>query len=424
MFLKTFKRQAVDPILHFHKALEKVHAATSVNDLSDISFREALQLVEAEVGSLFLVDEEKNEWVLQRASGEYLCQFPGIRRRLDEGILGYVANRKVPLLVEDVRKDSRFRYGNGFSGYRTTSFISVPLTFDGKLIGVLNLTDKTSRRPFSKKDLEWMTLFAKYVALNLERLRMACELKERSEEKRQLETEVALSRKMASIGKLAAGIAHELNNPLDGTLRYLHLSLGHLREGDMVREYLLGVKQGLDRMTHIVKNLLAFSGRQRSPLHPVDVNEVLDNVLSNLIDYSFPGRANVVKAYHPALPLLLDKGIDQIFTNIIKNAFEAMPHGGTLRLATLKNDEEIIVRISDTGCGISKENRPLIFEPFFTTKEMDKGCGLGLAICYEIIRSYEGKIEVESEKNCGTTFHVCFPLKYAVSKEATLRYAG
>jgi|GEM_PF-392120 len=434
MFLDTLRRKPLDPILRFRAALEKIQAEKSLSALLNLSLKEALHLVQAEVGSLFLVDENKKELVLKGASGEYLSHFPEVRRKIDEGILGYVASRQSPILVEDIRNDFRFQNGNGFSHYRTTSFLSVPIVFQGKLLGILNLTDKKSKRPFVSKDLEWMTLFASCVAEGIARMHLGSDLKKSQhdaedarktalllmEEKRQLGTELELSQKMASIGKLAAGIAHELNNPLDGTLRYIHLSLSHLRENDLVREYLLEVKQGLTRMVNIVKNLLTFSSRQRVTMKPVDVNEALEDVLSNMNDYFYTSRVQVIKAYHPALPLLLDKGIDQIFTNIIKNALEAMPHGGTLRIATLHSDHEITVRISDTGHGIAKENRPYIFDPFFTTKEIDKGCGLGLSICYELVRSYGGRIEVESEENRGATFLIHFPLTYAVSKESAV----
>ena len=441
MFLSSLRRRNLDPILRFLTALEEVNAASSPNALSGASLRASLDLVEAEAGSLFLVDEEKREFVLKGASGEYLSFFPGIRRKLDEGILGYVANRKAPLLVRDVRKDIRFQNGNGFSHYRTPSFLSIPILLHGRLLGVVNLTDKRSRRPFSKKDLEWATLFSHGIAMNFERLHLVSEVKQYNEvaeeahktitrlqeEKRALEAELALSQKMASIGKLAAGIAHELNNPLDGTLRFAHLSLSHLREEDeqenMVREYLLEIKRGLTRMANIVKNLLSFSSRQRVATRPVDVNEVVEKVLANLTESLYPTGIQVIKAYHPRLPLLLDKGIDQIFTNIIKNAIEAMPNGGLLKIATLMNERGIVVRISDTGHGISKESRPYIFDPFFTTKEIDKGCGLGLAICHETMQAYEGKIEVESEENHGTTFSIFFPLKYTVAKERSLTYA-
>ncbi len=441
MFLSVLGRSRLDPILSLGAALDKLHGTSSLNELLEISLRESLRLSEAEVGSIFLVDEEKKELVLKSASGKYLSYFPGIRRKMDEGILGYVANRRTPILVADVRQDAQFRNGNGFSHYRTFSFLSIPILLHGKLIGIINLTDKRSRRPFLKKDLEWMTLFVRGIAMSFERIHLISEREYHhqtaeeaqktvgrlQEEKRQLKAELLLSQKMASIGKLAAGIAHELNNPLDGTLRYTRLSLSHLeengREESMVREYLLEIKQGLTRMANIVKNLWAFSSRQRAVNRAVDVNEVLEKALAALTEVLYPTGIQIIKAYHPRLPLLLDKGIDQVFTNIIKNAVEAMPQGGLLKIATLINDKAILVRISDTGHGISKESRPYIFEPFFTTKEIDKGCGLGLAICSELMQAYEGKIDVESEENRGTTFTAHFPLKYAVPKERSLIYA-
>ena len=211
MFLNTFRRtKGGGLILHFHAALEKMSAEKSMHALLEIALKEALALTQAEVGSLFLVDEDKKEFVLKKASGEYLSQFPEIRRTLNEGILGYVANRRVPLLVEDVRRDSRFQHGNGFSGYRTTSFISIPILLHEKLLGVLSLTDKKSRRPFSKKDLEWMTLFAQGLALHIERNHLLSEFKENHHaleesrntvtflqgEKRRLGAELELSQKM------------------------------------------------------------------------------------------------------------------------------------------------------------------------------------------------------------------------------------
>ncbi len=406
MFLRRFRKPpSATPILQFHAALEKMNRAESMEALWDAAFQEAMLLTDAEAASLFLWDEEKEELVLKRGSGGSLPPLPEIRRRMNEGIF-------------------------------TPSLMVIPILLKGELKGLLSLTDKKSGKPFTRRDLEWTALLGHCLALTMEKNSLAAELKghrdalEESrkgathleEKKRKLESELKVSQKMASIGKLAAGIAHELNNPLDGTLRYLHLSLSHLREGDTVREYLLEVKQGLDRMVNIVKNLLAFSRRQSIREKRVDLHEALNNVLSNLIDTFLPFRVDVIKAYHPNLPLLVDKGVDQIFTNIIKNALEAMPNGGILRIATMMNEDGITVRISDTGSGIPKEQKRFIFEPFFTTKEIDKGCGLGLSICYELMQAYEGRIEFESEEKRGTTFLLHFPLK-VVARESQLAYA-
>jgi len=418
-------------------ALQVLNKTFTEEELFQAGLREALKLTGAKIGSLFIANEENSELILKVGSGRSFSNGQEVRQNIGDGVLGYVAREKRPLLVEDIREDKRFQQKEINPTYETHSFISLPIFLHEHLIGIINLTDKESKTAFLKDDLEIMDLYIHVLGLHFERFNLRKDLKkndkmleanwkntlELQETKKRLEANLEISQKMASIGKLAAGIAHELNNPLDGALRYLHLSLNHLKEGDMVREYLLEAKQGLDRMTNIVKNLLAFSRNQRLTPKSVGINEAIETVLSDLTDTSYPLRIQLIKAYHPDLPLFLDKGVDQLFTNIIKNAFEAMPQGGVLKIATKKENDEVIVRISDTGVGIPESEKESIFEPFFTTKDIDKGCGLGLAICDEIIQAYEGKIDVESKEGEGTTFIIHFPLKYAVQKETFLEYA-
>ena len=214
----------------------------------------------------------------------------------------------------------------------------------------------------------------------------------------------------ASIGKLARGIAHELNSPLDGVLRYTHLALEHLTEDSPVREYLVHVKEGLDRMVRAVKAFLEFSRQVTTPVNRLaDLNKLIDDALLLVQHRAKFQQVRVIKQLDAQLPAILDGGLQHAVVNLLKNAFDAMPRGGTLTITTRHSDAEIQVEIEDTGGGIPEEIRPRIFEPFFSTKPIHMGNGLGLIIAKEVVERSGGTIEFTSREKVGTTFRIRVP---------------
>ena len=215
----------------------------------------------------------------------------------------------------------------------------------------------------------------------------------------------------ASIGKLARGIAHELNSPLDGVLRYTHLALEHLSEDSPVREYLVHVKEGLDRMVRAVRAFLEFSRQVTTPVTRVaDLNRLIDDALLLVQHRAKFQQVRVVKQLDPSLPAILDGGLQHAVINLIKNAFDAMPHGGTLTIVTRHTESHVEVEIGDTGAGIPEEIRPRIFEPFFSTKPIHMGSGLGLIIAKEVVERSGGVIDFTSQVRTGTTFRIRVPV--------------
>ena len=215
----------------------------------------------------------------------------------------------------------------------------------------------------------------------------------------------------ASIGKLARGIAHELNSPLDGVLRYTHLALEHLTEDSPVREYLVHVKEGLDRMVRAVRAFLEFSRQVTTPVSRVaDLNKLIDDTLL-LVQHraKFQG-VHVVKAFDENLPPVLDGGLQHAVLNLVKNAFDAMPRGGTLTISTRYTESHVLVEVEDTGTGIAQENQVRIFEPFFSTKPIHQGSGLGLIIAKEVVERSGGTMEFDSQAGVGTTFRIQVPI--------------
>ncbi len=216
--------------------------------------------------------------------------------------------------------------------------------------------------------------------------------------------------KLEAVGTMSLGIAHEFNNPLDGVMRYTNLSLEQVND-DVVRGYLLEVKHGLNRMANIVKNLLACARSQSLSTERADFSEALDYALASLKAEIAHQNIAVEKKIQKGIPLIVDLGIEGILTNLLRNAVDAVDENGKITVQAKYTDSILTIMISDTGHGIPREDSEQIFEPFFTTKDMDKGCGLGLTIVAEIVKSYDGQIHMQSKPGKGTVFTVNLPVR-------------
>jgi two-component system NtrC family sensor kinase len=238
-------------------------------------------------------------------------------------------------------------------------------------------------------------------------------VEERTQELREIQAHLVQSEKLASIGKLAAGIAHEINNPLGGILIYSHLILEDTPPGGAHHENLKKIVKETTRCKDIVKGLLDFARPKEPEMSPTDIPEVLDRCLALMERQALFQNIRIEKSYAPDLPRVVADGgqLQQVFMNIILNAAESMNGQGTLglRVDLDVNRDELTVEISDSGHGIKEEDKARLFEPFFTTKEVGKGTGLGLAISYGIVRKHRGSIAVESEVEKGARFTVRLP---------------
>jgi two-component system NtrC family sensor kinase len=234
-------------------------------------------------------------------------------------------------------------------------------------------------------------------------------------EKRLQETHLQLvsSEKMASLGKLAAGIAHEINNPLGGILIYASLMAEDLPEDDTKRGDLARIVQEASRCKDIVKSLLEFARQTEPKMEPTDINRAITDGLFFLENQALFHNIKIIKNLDPFLPFVRGNAsqLKQVLINIIVNAAEAMHGTGTLTITSYPSPDRkgIILEFTDTGEGISEENLTRIFDPFFTTKEVGKGTGLGLATSYGIVEDHGGRIGVKSKVGEGTTFTIELP---------------
>jgi signal transduction histidine kinase/Pyruvate/2-oxoacid:ferredoxin oxidoreductase delta subunit len=221
------------------------------------------------------------------------------------------------------------------------------------------------------------------------------------------------SEKMASMGQLAAGIAHEVNNPLGVVLMYAHLLLEECEANSKFRDDLMMITEQADRCKKIVAGLLHFARQNKLVKHPADIRQLVDRAMRTI-----PLSENVALRFEHDLddPIAeVDRDqVVQVLTNLVTNAAAAMENGGTLTVRTGGDESRVRISVADTGTGIKPENINKVFEPFFTTKQMGKGTGLGLAVTYGIVKMHNGDIRVQSNSDpdkgpTGTTFTVTLP---------------
>ena len=236
--------------------------------------------------------------------------------------------------------------------------------------------------------------------------------------------------RLAAMGQVAAGVAHELNNPLSGIMGYSDLALEQYRDQPPEKvaprdvEKMLGYFESVSglavRCRNIIIDMLRFARQPTEELSRQDLNTLIDETLAFLGHQMTKGNVDVTRDFAEGLPSFRGNALQmqQVFTNILVNAQHAMHGGGTLIVRTRRSEDGLVAEFSDTGCGIPPDVLRHVFEPFYTTKPVGKGTGLGLSVSYGIVKRHGGRIDVESAVGMGTTFKVCLPVSGDVPPSA------
>ena len=293
----------------------------------------------------------------------------------------------------------------------------------GDVIGVINAFG--NERDFSESDIKVLQTIGEMVASEFERL-------DEENEKEKMREQLFQAHKMEAIGTLAGGIAHDFNNMLQGILGHASLIKTQIPQDHVLFDSVDTIEHIADRAAQLTMQLLGFARKGKYVVRQIDINDVVRNVLK-IIAKTFDRKIEIRTALgQDTFALEGDRSqIEQVIMNLCLNARDAMPHGGTLTIETFNrtavsqglpptvhdnHGQQVVVRISDTGIGMSDDVKDHIFEPFFTTKEMGKGTGMGLAMVYGVITNHDGSVTVDSVVGKGTTFTVSFP---AVMPEKT-----
>jgi two-component system NtrC family sensor kinase len=233
------------------------------------------------------------------------------------------------------------------------------------------------------------------------------------------QAQLVQSARLAAVGELAAGVAHEINNPLTSIIGFTRLLLEDLVADDSMRADLETIDREAARTRQIVRALLDFARASDPVLVPTDLNDLVEEAVILVCTRSVLARVALEKDLSSLPPLMLDTNqIKQVLVNLLNNAVQAMPDGGRLTIATRLTEREIngeyremtAVYVSDSGVGIPPENLGRLFDPFFTTKEVGQGTGLGLSVSYSIVEKHSGRIEVQSVPLEGSTFTLLLPV--------------
>jgi len=340
-------------------------------------------------------------------------------RQPGDGLLGRTLlegeARTVDITMQSIDPDVDFFIKEGFQ-----SAVYIPLTSKGTPTGVMCVAS-LNPNTFSTEIVEFLTVIGNHFGVAIDNANMHKNIKEAYRDLKEVQEQIVWTEKLASLGKLAATIAHEINNPLAGVLNYIRLIIKQLSRNrfsheklEEISRYLAIMESETARCGEIVKDLLAFARRTKITMESNSIEDIVNKTL-NLISHELEMKElQLKKNIAPNLPKIKCdfKQIQQVLLNLVYNASEAMQSGGTLTITANRADgaEPLLeITISDTGCGISKKNMEKIFEPFFTTKEEGKGVGLGLSVVYGIIARHNGTISVESEPGKGSTFTVRLP---------------
>ncbi|MBM3152761.1 MAG: GAF domain-containing protein [Chloroflexi bacterium] len=344
-----------------------------------------------------------------------------------EGITGQVFQTGESMLVNDVSKNVQYK---PLPGWNAGSELCIALRDGSDTLGVIDV-ECQRKGAFLQNDrlvLESLAGVLASVISSARRYRQLqhsihelqaarVELQQRIEAQRMAESRLFQAAKMAAVGEMAAGIAHELNNPLTTVAGFTELAIEGLEQGSSRRADLELVLREAQRARSVVRRMLDFSRQSESVQARADMNEVVSDVLALVGHLSHTSGVEIRTDLAEQLPwVLMDRNqIKQVLLNLVHNALHAMPRGGELALSTLLQNRDgrdwVIVRVMDTGIGIPEDNLDRIFEPFFTTRNQEGGTGLGLSVSYGIVADHGGSIDVESKVGQGSVFSVWMPVQ-------------
>jgi len=415
--IKPGTEKAVEQILFkdkydYRETLGKFSKAmVSILDLHSLSKRAIetiTQTMGVEKASLFLLNEEKGGYDLYESKNIKIPAAPLLPK--GDPLPHYLEKSGEIIIREELVKGANIPELDSVVHQMSSleAEVSIPLVLKDQIIGIINLSYKFNRDIYSYEDIELLSTLANQMAIAIENARLY-------EDVKKSKSYIRRADRLASLGTLTAGLAHEIRNPLVAIKTFTQLLPERLNDEEFLNHFTNIASNEVDRISLLINELLNFARPYEPKLEFENINTVLDGIVLLVSTETKRKQINVIKSYSADLPpAQIDREqIKQVFLNILLNAIESTPEDGSIAVKTrsfVKPGGETYIQIefTDTGCGIPSEKLEEIFNPFFTTKS--GGSGLGLSISHQIVEDHKGYIHVESELAKGSSFFINLPL--------------
>jgi signal transduction histidine kinase len=370
--------------------------------------------IDAEASAIFQLDRSRGELYFRTALGDAAEKIKDIRIKMGEGIAGRVAQTGEAVIVSDAQRDTRvYRMVDSLTGFKTRSILCVPMKSKGQIVGVLEVLNKRGDNLFTRRDLEMLAILGDLIAVALDNARLYTRLSEQfaltEEELKATQARLIRSERLAALGKLSAGVAHEVRNPvmvIGGFARRLHKQFSDVEPVRKSTEVILSETERLEQM---VADIEAFCRLPQPTLRPVAPNRLLERLMRGMADVRQAQSIRVKATTRGASKdFEADEELLEIaLKNIVTNAIEAMPNGGNLELSLDFQPNVLVISVKDQGLGITPQDLPNVFDPFFTSKT--RGSGFGLTVAHRIVSDHGGEIVIDSVAGQGTDVKIIFP---------------
>lgn len=386
-------RNRMDRLNMLIEASKIVNSALDLGAVLALILDVAARSIAADRGTVYLVDQKGDELWSLVAQGDGMVE---IRLPLGKGLAGYVARTGETVNITDAYGDPRFNPEIDLkSGYTTHTVLCMPMrNREGKVVGVFQLLNKRTGQ-FGPEDESFIDALSVHAAIAVENARLA--------------QQMVNNERMSAVGRMAATILHDIKNPMATMRLYAGLIKQKSDSPDAARMADEMIHQ-VDRISSMVQEIMEFSrGTSSTVLSSMSLPAAMEQVLPFLETDLASRRITLVRAYGYDGVALLDAGkFARVITNLVSNAADVMPEGGTVTIRTSRSDDRVTIEVSDTGPGIPEEIRQRLFEPFFTHGKKH-GTGLGLSIVKKIIEDHRGTIEVSTTPGQGSTFRLLLP---------------
>lgn len=404
------------------RAIELMTSSLNMQEILDRLMDQVIEVINAKRGFILMRESVNDEWQFRSTRHIDQGELHEEDFRVSRGVLDRVAQQGKTILTADALQDERFKDRSSIVIHQMRSILCVPIVIKGEVLGVIYADQQEKSRVFGLKEKVVMEFIARQAAIALENARLYEKLKRIHEEsmeqarKELKETQAQLfqTSKMAAVGLLASGIAHEINNPLGAIAMNVSLAK-KLFTDDRLHTLLDIVETAIFDCKKIIEKLLCFSRQSSDIFQKVDMIGIVEDTLLLLKHQLEKDMIRVEKFFEDGIFMMGDRSeFSQVIMNILLNAKDALKKvpEDRERIIVIKifgRDKRVFIEIKDNGTGMEDSVKERIFEPFFTTKNVGEGVGLGLSVSFQIVKKYNGEISVDSSPGNGTAFILSFP---------------